>query len=274
MIERIQFHRSSPPSRWPVVASAAAALLALGVHGALAMAVTPADEDGKSTEAVHQLVDAAAMQSAGQYQRALELYALAADRQASVPAALRAMQATIPMPQAEGPSWITMQETIVSATNATIEGNTIEAQKFLLNLPEGSDLRAIIEGDRVTRRNVEGGVEVVVENGIVKLVDTQGVVRSVARPVTATGDPATLQLRVTIESDEVVLQTTAERAGEPLPVRVELDLTTGIPPREEQPPHGAVRYWLRLPESGEDGVRLKMQWIYDVTQIPPSQDGC
>ena len=165
-------------------------------------------------------------------------------------------------------SWITDQETIVSAHDARTWDSVLEADEVVFNLPEGSNLRAILEGESISLQMEGAMTRMVIPRGEIRLVDATGVARSVASAVDSySAMEADLLLEVSVENDEIVFRTRAEADGEPIPVRVVLDLTTGIPEDEEQPPHGAIRYWLRSPQGEDDPIRLKMQWIYDLSRL-------
>lgn len=165
-------------------------------------------------------------------------------------------------------SWLTDQETIVSAHDARTWDSILEADEVVFNLPEGSNLRAILEGESISLQMEGAMTRMVIPRGEIRLVDATGVARSVASAVDSySAMEADLLLEVSVENDEIVFRTRAEADGEPIPVRVVLDLTTGIPEDEEQPPHGAIRYWLRSPQGEDDPIRLKMQWIYDLSRL-------
>jgi len=165
-------------------------------------------------------------------------------------------------------SWLTDQETIVSAHDAHVWDGILEADEFLLNLPEGSNLQAMLEGESISLAMEGAKTLMVIAGGEIRLVDATGVARAVASAADSDSAlEAVLLLEVSVENDEIVFRTRAEADGEPIPVRVVLDLTTGIPEDEEQPPHGAIRYWLRPSEHEDDPIRLKMQWIYDLSRL-------
>jgi hypothetical protein len=55
---------------------------------------------------------------------------------------------------------------------------------------------------------------------------------------------------------------------------VQVDSQTGVPENEKQPPHGAIRWNLVAPMSGQGTVNFMMQWIYDAGQIHFAAGGC
>ena len=158
----------------------------------------------------------------------------------------------------------------MSAWHARQDRNTLEADEILLNLPEGSWLRAVFTGARVSIEPTAEGARITVREGEVRIIDTGGVTRIVGR-----GTGETLDFTTSVENGEIVFRMRSRAAGgRGVPVRVELDLETGIPENEAQPPHGAIRWNLLIPDDpGEKPTRLKMQWIYNLDELRRSVEG-
>ena len=163
-------------------------------------------------------------------------------------------------------AWMTDQETALSAERATMQGATLSADEALLNLPEGSGLKAELRGKRVVVESDAGTTNLTLHDGEARILDRTGVARFVAQA----GVGAELRLSVSLSNGEVVI---AARASDG-PVRVQLDVDTGVPHAEEQPPHGAIRWKLLTPDEPGAGLyRVKMQWIYDMYALRRSVEG-
>jgi beta-lactamase regulating signal transducer with metallopeptidase domain len=168
-------------------------------------------------------------------------------------------------------TWITDQETVLSAHDVQVEGDTLKARRVSLSLPEGSKLRAVFEGRSVNfEPGAEGNNRVLVTGGTVRIVDESGVTR-IQISADSARDDVTLVLTSTVEAGEINFELAA--ADGTLPVSLRLDTRTGVPEGERQPPHGAIRWNLRTPQNGPGTCELKMQWIYDLSQLPRT-DGC
>ena len=101
--------------------------------------------------------------------------------------------------------------------------------------------------------------------GTLTIRDEGGVTR-----VSIPGDGANaLEIEMKTENGEICMALRAfDDRGKGCPVRVVLDPDTGRPEGEEQPPHQAIRWALRIPDDPEeDPVRLKMQWVYDLDEL-------
>lgn len=168
--------------------------------------------------------------------------------------------------------WITDQETVASSSSASREKNVLEAVEFNLNLPEGSSLKAQLEGESVTIKQEDAKSDIAVKGGLVKILDEGGVTRMTARAAGENARKAVLHLSAVMDTGEVAFKVRADVDGKEVPVRIELDLKTGIPEAEEQPPHGAIRWWLRAEEAQRDKpVQLKMQWVYSAEELRKEQ---
>jgi beta-lactamase regulating signal transducer with metallopeptidase domain len=168
-------------------------------------------------------------------------------------------------------TWLTDQETVLSADDARIDGDTLLARHIRLSLPEGSKLRAVFEGESVTfEPGPKDRNRILVTGGTVRIVDEHGVTR-VRASAPSDRDDITLALTSTLEAGEFNFELTAN--GGSIPVLVTFDPGTGVPEGESQPPHGAIRWKLRTPEDAPGACQLKMQWIYDLSQLR-RPDGC
>jgi beta-lactamase regulating signal transducer with metallopeptidase domain len=168
-------------------------------------------------------------------------------------------------------TWLTDQETVVSASDGHAEGDAFQAQHVRLSLPEGSKLRAVFEGRTVAfEPGAEGHYRILVTGGTVQIVDDAGIARVRIRPASSRGDVA-LVLTGTVEAAEVNFDLETGNTG--TPVSISTDTRTGVPEGERQPPHGAIRWQLLPPLQGPGSWQLKMQWIYDLSKLP-RPDGC
>ena len=135
-------------------------------------------------------------------------------------------------------------------------------------------------------------IEMTVERGEMRLLDDTGVSRvrlrlaeliegklkgeKPAEPekgavnVEAKSPPnGTLKVTISEDKGEVVMRFKATKAdGTPAEIQAELDLKTGVPEGEKDPPSGAIRYRL-FDADREEGkpLQVKMQWIYDLTKV-------
>ncbi len=165
----------------------------------------------------------------------------------------------------------TNMETIVSASQANyLIADRLEAAEILFNLPEGSGLRAELSGKNVEIKRGDKATTMMVTDGKIELIDAGGVIRAWASP-----DGGAEQLIVECREDfgEVVMKLTTRRIQDSPaypnpPVQVVMNIDTGAPPDEGDPPHGAIRYEI---QKGEDGglpiVRLKMKWRYEMKRL-------
>lgn len=168
-------------------------------------------------------------------------------------------------------SWVTDQDTVLSATDARVEGDTLQARQIRLGLPEGSKLRAVFEGRTVNfEPGAKNGSRILVTGGTVRIVDDTGVTRIQVRAASSQDD-ATLALTSSARAGEFNFELSVTDGSTPVSVR--LDTRTGVPPGEGRPPHGAVRWKLLVPTGGSGASELKMQRIYDLGQLP-RPDGC
>lgn len=161
-------------------------------------------------------------------------------------------------------TWVTDEEPIVVAKDVTLKGDVLQSKSMRLRLPGGSKLRAAFEGNVVKIERVEGQPDrVLITGGSVTIVDGEGVKRVVIRAdredrtmiwtTVAGAEPGTFEL------------TTSDVSGE---LSARIDTTTGVAADEQQPPHGAVRWRVVAPLSGEGVADLRMQWNYDVSKVP------
>lgn len=201
---------------------------------------------------------------------------------------------------------ITDQETILSAVGAERRDAGLETTELRLNLPEGSKLRAVIEGDLVNIEKFDDKTNINVKSGSIRIVDDAGISRIIVSSTHGVDGKGSLSATVGMNAGEVELTVRAKgfqnvvtlkptgapadakpNSGassdrmqlspevRPAPLRVALNLKEGVPADEKQPPHNAVRYELQSPgDAQNDPTRVKMQWIYDVEKSRAEGDGC
>lgn len=163
-------------------------------------------------------------------------------------------------------SWLVDQDTVVAAFNARHNGNTLIANEFSMNLPEGSALQAMLEGRAITLSLGKEETRMTITDGAIRIVDENGVVRAVAHVNDRGLHGTALEIGASIAHNEANFQVRAvDSNGEQVDIRVDIDPDTGRPEGETQPPHGSVR-WQTFPQDNVDKkpFRLKMQWIYDL----------
>lgn len=141
----------------------------------------------------------------------------------------------------------------------------LELSDLILNLPEGSALRAEFEGRRVVLSENEGATDITVHAGAVRVFDAAGLARAIIRPKS---ERAPLRLRAEMVHGEVSFTVSAEGDREERLV-VELDLTPA--PATEVDKKGAVemRYQVLKPDVDTENapLRVKMQWVIDTTLL-------
>ena len=165
-------------------------------------------------------------------------------------------------------TWLTDQETVLSANGARSVQDGIEAVDAILNLPEGSSLKAVFTSDRMITERLPDRTRLTLYGGQVRVVDVNGVVRVSVRAGQPRDQNALLRLDASFEAGEVVLRVQAFASdGLYVPLKIKLDTDGGPSQAGEQPYHGAVR-WKTLPpdESGKP-LRLKMQFVYDIHEL-------
>jgi hypothetical protein len=167
-------------------------------------------------------------------------------------------------------TWATDQETVIAAEGARVEGDTLRADAVRVSLPEGSGLRIVLEGRVVAfEPGAAGRNRIRVTSGTVRIVDEAGVTRIRANAASHAGE-ATLTLTGTSAAGAVGFTLAADDGF--LPIAIRVDTATGVPAGERQPPHGAVRWKLLAPPAGPGASELKMQWIYDLSQLHRPDD--
>ena len=165
---------------------------------------------------------------------------------------------------------ITNMESIVSAVPIKRFDQFVEAENIVFSLPEGSQSRVSISGDKIEVGDDEDYLEFTVTDGKVEWIDSVGVVRAVAQP---DGGAEQLIIKAEIGNDEVVLNIKTRRIkpdpSYPLPpVQVRMNVATGAPANEKQPPHGSIRYEIfEADEAGDKPMRMKMKWRYDIDRL-------
>ena len=156
---------------------------------------------------------------------------------------------------------VTNQETILTFQKGEVKQNVVQAKDIFINLPEGSQLRAVLSGDDVVVDPSGDATKVRVTEGALTVYGPNEVVRL----RTANDNPA-LVIEATLE-EEVSIRLRS-KGGNNHMVTILTDLESGIPQDEGQPPHNAVRYKMfDADPEGEKPVRLKMQWIYDMQKL-------
>lgn len=166
---------------------------------------------------------------------------------------------------------ITNMETLVSVEKPNyLLGDAMDAAEVRFNLPEGSGLRAEFSGEKVEIQPEKECVQVTITNGKLELIDAGGVVRATASP---DGGAEQLVAECRVESGEVTMVLRTQRI-EPSPeyphppVQVRMNVDTGAPADEGDPPHGAIRYEiLPSPQDQPQPVRMKMKWRYDLKRL-------
>ena len=167
------------------------------------------------------------------------------------------------------PDRIVNNETVVSTRTGCVDGDTITASAFYLNLPEGSEMKARLSGRNLLIQPGEmTGFEI--EQGAIEIFGPDGVRRFKAEAVSGR-----LIASASIQSSEVVFELSAETdQGRSSDVRVKLDLETGIKTFDGDPPHGHVSYSLQQPGGdSDDPIRVKMHWVYDMEQLRSESEG-
>lgn len=165
---------------------------------------------------------------------------------------------------------VTNMETIVSAHPRYLLDVGMDADEMIFNLPEGSGMRAVFTGKNVSITTNKENTKVVVAEGKVELLDAGGVTRATA---SADGGADQVVVECRMERGEVVMTLRARRSKPDKdypnpPMQVRMNLKTGAPEDEKDPPHGAIRYSI-FPEdkAKEKPARMKMQWHYDMKRL-------
>lgn len=169
---------------------------------------------------------------------------------------------TPPVEYAPG-TWVTDEEPIVVAKDVTLKEDVLQSKSMRLRLPGGSKLRAAFEGNVVKIERVEGQPDrVLITGGSVTIVDAEGVKRVVIR---AGREDQTMIWTSVAGAEPGTFELSTSDASAELSARI--DTTTGVAAEERQAPHGAVRWRVVAPLSGDGVADLRMQWIYDVSQV-------
>jgi beta-lactamase regulating signal transducer with metallopeptidase domain len=178
-------------------------------------------------------------------------------------------------PPGELPGRVTDQKTLVSSSKVEYvlggnEGYGMDAAELLLHLPEGSGVRAEFTGEGVFISGTGPETNVTISTGRVRMIDSNGVVR-----VDASADNGAELLIATVREldGEFVVSLRAaflnpdEHDFTPV-VQAKLNLATGAPLNEEEPPHGAVRYGIEHdPQTRYAPMAMKMRWHYDLVRL-------
>jgi hypothetical protein len=169
---------------------------------------------------------------------------------------------TPPVEYAAG-TWVTDEEPIVVAKEVTLKGDVLQSKSMRLRLPGGSKLRAAFEGNVVKIERVEGQPDrVLITGGSVTIVDGEGVKRVVIR---ADREDRTMIWTSVAGAEPGTFELSTSDASADLSARI--DTSTGVAAEEQQAPHGAVRWRVVAPLSGDGVADLRMQWNYDVSQV-------
>lgn len=168
--------------------------------------------------------------------------------------------------------WVVDMETLISAENpSSLFANSLEAEEVIFNLPEGSGMRVEFRGEQLEFQETDQGQQIRITHGRIELYDGVGVQRAWASP-----DGGAEQLVVTtkMQNGEAIFRLRTRRI-QPSPeypnppVQVVMNVETGAPQDEPQPPHGAIRYELQPPRPGSnEPFRMKMKWHYDLDRLP------
>ena len=252
MIGDAQQQRSAckPQHRGAAKTGLLAVALVLVLHGGLSAVAAPRLSDHAADKSAQMMVELAAPEAGRSEEDAFQNIC-------------RTLQMNPATAQFSPGSIIVDQETLLSAKQAkTSDDRRLEGPQFLLNLPEGSKMRAEITGERVLICPLAKGVQIRALRGMVRLIDSRDVIRATAQ-VAGNG---TLNLDA-FNGNEITLVTTAKSSqGSVVPVRVLLDTDTG---RVEEDRHGVTRFTV-FTSSGEpdvDAVKVKMQWVYDMFEL-------
>ena len=164
---------------------------------------------------------------------------------------------------------ITNMESIISAVPVHRDGNVAKAKQITMNLPEGSDARVAFFGVSKTTAEMKGKrsfYRLTFQNGKIQWIDSVGIVRA-----EVTAEQTGMTAEVEISNNEIVIQINGaakQNEDESDLVKVEMNLATGAPKDEQQPPHGSVRYEIFDHSDTENKpMRLKMMWRYDLDQL-------
>jgi len=270
---------------WTIVLGvAAAAAAAFATHAALAAAVARQAEEAapagktKETPVEFRLVHSA---TAGMQKAEVDAPGepTRTDRMIQMMGVMRGMgrRENFPVDYRRFSGSLTEQETVVSLRRAlnlsehaaAADGSkaaTLQAHELILNLPEGSALKAVFEGAQVEIKQEGKASDIVVRQGTVKIVDEQGTTRIVLKPVDAAG---ALRLRATIENDEVSFKAeAADASGQAGVLQADIDLKPVEKPQANSANSLETRWELLKPSKLDEGpVRLKMQWVHDVAKL-------
>lgn len=165
---------------------------------------------------------------------------------------------------------VTDEEVVFSAAKAHATGQSLNAKRVRLRLPDGSKLRAVLDGRTVTSRS--DGKEMnhfVVTGGTVRIVDERGVTRVEARADSSRGDVA-LALTSAAGAGGITLDLAVP--DDSSQIAVHLDSQNGPVENEPRPPHGVVRWQFLESPANAGSYELRMQWIYDPSTLRP--EGC
>ncbi len=166
---------------------------------------------------------------------------------------------------------ITDQATVLAVEKATADGNTLRASGVRLSLPDGSKLRAVVEGRTVSvEPAVDGVTRILITGGTVRILDERGIARIEARADSDRAD-TTLMLTSTIQEGAISFELAATDGTKPVAVR--MDVRTGVPALTPESVHGSVDWKLILPEPASGTGELKMQWTYEISKLQSSV-GC
>jgi len=160
----------------------------------------------------------------------------------------------------------TEQETVLSAADARFDfvKNELEAPELFLSLPEGSLLRAVIDGEKTTMERQAGGARLTLEKGDIRVTDAEGVTRVIVR--TADGDR--ILLEASVQYKEINLRIRASHPdGAQGTVRAEVEAEDGPTHEHGRAKPSGGRWKLLFPDSSGKEIRLKMQWTYDYSEL-------
>ncbi len=150
------------------------------------------------------------------------------------------------------------QETVLYAKNGRTDGTHVVADEFLLNLPEGSKLKAIVDAENMSIKPRKTDTQLVLTNGQIKIVGHDGTVRFKLRTKAKRLVVSTYE-----SSDEVILRVTSADK-QPRKLFVEMDLAT-ITPKETVTPFRTTQFALQRNKLGSnEPVRVKMKTEYDM----------
>lgn len=163
---------------------------------------------------------------------------------------------------------VTQMESIVSAYPRYLLGHGMDANEIVLSLPENSRTRAVFTGDRVEITQQEDSVKVIVTRGKVELLGPGSITRATASADGGAERLVVICRRTDDEVDLILRTQKPDDAEEAPPVQIRMNIDTGAPSDETEPPHGSIRYEI-IPEKKAQGqpAQMKIKRHYGLRQL-------